>query len=313
MAAVLDILNIVCPVFLIIALGWFLGRKQFITAEANRVISKIVFYVAAPLLLFRGAARTSLSESVHLNVLLVTAGVTAVYTLIVYFTMYRGEPARRGVFAQGVYRSNLLFVGLPVVFNAFGEQVLGPASVFIGFMVVVFNFLAVIVLALPRRHEHAEQRGVWLHTTVGILKNPLIIGSIAGLLASVSGITIPTAVDRSCKSVGELAMPLALLSVGAGLDFGRLKREVKPAVLVCFFKLILYPALIYIGLRIVGVSGIYLQFAVLLNSTPTAVVSFIMAQEMDGDENLAAAVVISTTTASLFTISMWLALLRYLL
>jgi predicted permease len=86
--------------------------------------------------------------------------------------------------------------------------------------------------------------------------------------------------------------------------------ELFPAAATSLIKLIIYPALIYLSLGLFGVTGIDRQFVVLIYATPTAVVSAIMAQEMKGDEQLAAAIVIGTTVASLFTISAWIALFR---
>ena len=83
-----------------------------------------------------------------------------------------------------------------------------------------------------------------------------------------------------------------------------------PAAATSLIKLVLYPALIYLSLGMFGVSGVERQFVVLIYATPTAVVSAVMAQEMKGDEQLAAAIVIGTTVASLFTISAWLALFK---
>ena len=105
-------------------------------------------------------------------------------------------------------------------------------------------------------------------------------------------------------------MPLALLSVGASLDLPRLRTEIGSTTLVCLLKLVVYPALVCGGLLLLGAAGDDLRFPVLIMASPTAVVSYVMAREMQGDEQLAGAIVIGTTVASLFSISGWLALFR---
>jgi predicted permease len=226
----------------------------------------------------------------------------------VYFSAFRSAPSRRGVLAQGTHRSNMVFVGLPVIMNAFGEGVLGPAAVLIGFMVVIYNFLAVLVLTLP--HQSGSPR-IWVRTGLEIFKNPLILGSAAGLLFSALSIQLPVSIDRSLEAIGRIAMPLALLSVGADLDIRKLRSELGPASLVAFIKLAVYPGLVYLGLTELGVTGVDLQFPVLIMASPTAVVSYIMAVEMKGDGRLASAIVIGTTLGSLVTISAWLAFFRF--
>jgi predicted permease len=86
--------------------------------------------------------------------------------------------------------------------------------------------------------------------------------------------------------------------------------EILPTAAASFIKLIVYPAAIYVCLGMFGVTGVERQFVVLIYASPTAVVSAIMAQEMGGDEQLAASIVIGTTVASLLTLSAWIALFR---
>jgi predicted permease len=308
----MDIINIILPVFLIVGLGYALRLAKFLKEDANNALSRLVFYIAAPALLFHGTSQTPLQRSVNLQVLLLIAAVTAFIGFLVYIACVRSSPSRRGVLAQGSHRSNMVFVGLPIITNAYGDSVLGPAAVLIGFMVIWYNLLAVLFLTLPHQQASASDSRVWIGTVVKMAKNPLIIGCVGGMFVSAAGIGVPDALAKSLDLVGRTALPLALISVGAGLEFGKLRSEMAGAALVSFIKLIIYPALVYIGLFLLHVRGIDLEIPVLLMATPTAVVSYIMAKEMNGDERLAGAIVIGTTTASIVTISAWLVLFRML-
>jgi predicted permease len=313
MTDTLAIVDIVLPVFLVIALGCVLRAYGLIDEAVNAFLSKLVFYVAAPVLLFRSTALAPLRETVDLPALLVIAGVTVLVTGSVYLGCARSAPARRGVLTQGTHRSNMVFVGLPVVANAYGEGVLGSAAVLIGFMVVVYNVLAVFVLVLP--HQRRSDRGAgllngWLGTLRTALVNPLILACAAGIAWSALDLGIPVSADRALEMVGRIALPLALLSVGASLEVGRLRAEIGPTVWVSALKLVVYPALVWAGLRALGLSGAELGVPILIMAAPTAVVSTIMAREMDGDELLAAAIVIGSTSASLVTLTGWLLFLQ---
>ncbi len=310
MAELLEILDIVLPVFIVIGIGFVLGRTRFVDDRARSSFSWLVFHVAAPALLFRSTARTPVHEAFNLEILAVTGGVSILLAALVYLATTRIDPARRGVLSQGAHRSNMVFFGLPVILYAFGEEVLGPAAVLIGFMVVVYNLLAVLVLVLPHRSGNPGG-GIWATTALEFARNPLILACGGGLLLSATGIDLPLPVDCALELVGHIAAPLALFTVGAGLDFRRLRAEVKPAAAVSALKLLIYPALIYAGLHLVGAGKTELQVTVLIMASPTAVVSYIMAREMKGDEQLAAAIVIGTTLASLVTTSAWLALFRF--
>lgn len=305
----MTVLNIVLPIFLVVGLGYALRRLRFVTAEGNAVLTRLVFYVAAPVLLVRGAAGTSLRSSLDPRILGVFIAVSVLVAAATYALAFRSRASRRGVFAQGSHRSNMVFVGLPLVMNAFGEEAVGQVSVLVGAMVVVYNVLSIVVLTLPH-HSGGPGRRVDL---AGMLKriavNPLALGSAAGIVLSAIGVAIPATLGGAMDLVGGTALPLALISVGAGLDLDRLRREFAGAATTCVLKLGLYPALVYVGLRALGLEGVALQAPVLLAATPTAVVSYVMAQEMQGDEQLAGAMVIGTTLLSLPTSILWLLLL----
>ena len=151
----MELANIVLPVFLVIALGYALRRLGLIPEQVNSGLTKLVFYVAAPALLFRGTSQTHLDWSVSAPMLLVVGCVAVIVSFSVYATCARWTPERRGVMAQGSQRSNIVFLGLPLVLSAFGEEALGHASVLIAFMVIFDNMLAVVQLTLP--HEGNRQ------------------------------------------------------------------------------------------------------------------------------------------------------------
>ena len=310
MDSLAEIVNIVLPVFLVIGLGYVLGAIGWMGPAASSWLSKLVFYVAGPILLFRSAAITPLSKAIDPAAIGSVAVVTVLAAGAVYLACLRSSPSRRGVLAQGSMRTNQVFVGLPVIENAFGPSVLGPAAVLIGFIVPVYNLLAVLLLALPHHEENLGPQGPWKKATLDILRNPLILGSMSGVLFSALSLHIPTSIDRSLELVARMALPAALLSVGASMDMGRVRTEILPTAATSFIKLIVYPALIYLCLGMFGVTGTERQFVVLIYAAPTAVVSAIMAQEMKGDGHLAAAIVIGSTIASLFTLSAWIALFR---
>jgi len=241
--------------------------------------------------------------------LLTIGGVSVLLAFAVYLGSRRLAPQRRGVLTQGAQRSNTVFIGLPIVLAAFGDRALATASLVIAFMVIFENFVAVTVLTLPHRRRSARDPRLWGETTLRILRNPLIIGCGAGLLLALVGARLPLSIDRSLELVGRTAAPLGLLTVGAGLDFRKLHGQVPLTILATTVKLAIHPALVFLVLRVIGLSGLALGVPVLIAACPTAVVSYIMAREMHGDRELAAAIVIGTTTASLLTLFVWLALL----
>ena len=310
MSAALEIINIVVPVFLVIALGQVLTWRKFFSDADVRQMSRTVFYVATPLLLFRSAAQTSPAEALNIPALLAITAITTGLAIVFYLAAFRAVPARRGVLAQGTFRSNLVFVGFPIILNAFGEKGIGLASIYVGFITVLYNFLAVFLLTLPHQGEGEKIHG--LPILKSIATNPLILSCLAGILFATFHIPLPTVLDRAVKLGGDLATPLALLVVGASLDLKRVRSEVAAALLVSGFKLGVYPAMIFAALWFLGLRGMAVEVPTLLLASPTAVVSYVMAREMKGDDQLAGAIVIGSTLLSLFGLSAWLAFFQFM-
>lgn len=306
----MELLSIVLPIFLVVALGYGLRRFGLITQAVNDALSRLVFNVSAPALLLRSTARTPLAETADPRVLAVLVAITVALALAVYAAVRRAAPARRGVLAQGAHRSNMVFVGLPIVSNAHGEAGLAVGAVIIGVMVVVYNLLAVLLLTLPHRTRSARSPRLWLDAALRSLRNPLILSCGVGMIWSATGLGMPLVLDRTLDLVGRVALPIALLCVGAGLELRKLRAELAPALLVSVLKLVVYPAAVWVGLRACGLEGLALAVPVLLLASPTAVTSYVMAREMQGDERLAGALIIGTTVASLATYIGWLAFLR---
>ena len=308
MTSLASILNAVLPVFLLIGLGFALRRLNFFTAASVEGLSRLVFYVAVPCLLYDAIADSELAETFDPVVALAAGALVSGLAGFFYLAGRRLSPPLRGSFVQGIFRSNLAFVGLPVAEGAYGPEALAPAAVFIGLMVPLFNFWAVLALLLPQ-HEAGSRRGL---KALGkaLALNPMIIGSGLGILASAARFQLPESLDLSVEWVGRIALPLALLSLGGSLQFERLRARTDLIALASVMKLAVYPALFLGGLLLFHRSGLLLKVPVLLLATPTAVVSYITAREMKGSEELAAGIIMATTLASAVTLPLWLWVLQ---
>ena len=307
----MHVLNIVLPVFLVIGLGYGLRRAGFLDEKISAAISRLVFYVAAPALLARATAGNSLDETFNLPILVAVIAATILVGTGTYVLCFRCSNPRRGVIAQGTFRSNMVFVGLPIIIYAYGEDSVNAVAVLISFMVIFYNFQGVVLLILPQQSKSVRMSTILARTTLSVLRNPLIIACVVGILFSLTGLYLPIVLDRALALVGRTAAPLALIVVGAGMDFHRLRGDLRAATLVSLTKTVLYPVIVYVGLKTLGLSGPDLRLPVMIMAAPTAVVSYIMARELDGDEKLAGAIVIGSTLVSLVTTVGWLVFLGH--
>ena len=309
MSSSASILQAVVPVFLLIGLGFFLRAIGFFTPAATEALSRLVFYVAVPALLYDSISGSDLARSFDWVVIATAWPLVTGVAFLFYLSSARLPPDLRGSFVQGTFRSNLAFVGLPIIEGAYGAEGLAPAAVFTGLMVPIFNFLAVLVLLLP--HHSANSRQGLRAIARSIVLNPFIIGSGLGIAAAAAHFVLPKILHAAVQYVGQISMPLALLALGGSLEFRRLRSRLSLIAIAASFKLLIYPGLFLLGLTLFHRSGLLVKVPVFLLATPTAVASYIAAREMKGSEELASGIVLATTLVSIVTLPAWLWLLQY--
>lgn len=302
-------LNIVLPVFAVIALGALLKRIGLIDAMFLQQTNRLVYYVCLPLLLFYEIGRADFLA--NFNGRLVIGSVLAVTVTFLgsyAYTAMRGYPAAaRGVFSQGAFRGNIAYVGLAIVFNALGQSGLTRAGILMGFIVPFLNLYAIIALLWPHRANSSQGPAYLLRQ---IAFNPLILASFAGVAWSFFAIPMPLLLERSLKIATGMALPLALLAIGGGFSLARLRGDLFTAALAAGAKLVWMPLLaagILIGM---GVGGTDLEIGVLIAGTPAATANYIMAQQLKGDAELAGTIVMLSTLLSAATYTIALMILR---
>jgi hypothetical protein len=310
MALFVEILNIVLPVFAVIALGALLKRIGLIDAAFLQHTNRLVYYVCLPLLLFYEIGRADFLA--NFNGRLVVGSVLAVTITFLasyaYTAVRRYPPAARGVFSQGAFRGNIAYVGLAIVFNALGQAGLTRAGILMGFLVPFLNLYAIVALLWPHRHG-AEARGA-APLLRRIAFNPLILASFAGIAWSFFAVPTPLLLERSLKIATGMTLPLALLAIGGSFSLERLRGDLLMAALAAGAKLIWMPLLAAGILAWLGVTGADLEIGVLIAGTPAATANYIMAQQLKGDAELAGTIVMLSTLLSAATYTAALLILR---
>ncbi len=296
-----NILLIVLPVFLVIALGFSLKWTGLVDSGFVFGLNRLVYYIALPALLFYKIALADFSASFH--GLLLVGLLAAVFLTFLFsygYAALRGySPEVRGSFCQGAFRGNIAYIGLAIVFNAYGEEGLAAAGILLGFMVPFFNFLAIVALLLP--HRHNEQRMGAAFWAQQLSYNPLIISSFAGILWSFLKLPLPQVLDRSLDIITGMALPLALLAIGASFSLRRLRGDLSKALIATSIKIVWLPLFTAIILLFLGIGGRDLAIGVIFAGTPTATAAYIMAQQMKGDAELSGSIIMLSTLFSIFS------------
>lgn len=301
--------NAVLPMCLVMALGYGTRRLGWLRREEISTINKIAFRIFLPCLLYYNIYCSDLSGSFDpLLMAFAVGGVLLTFGLALGYTLLTEKlPERRGVLIQGMFRSNYVIMGIPVATALLGADQLGTVSILIAVIVPLFNMLAVVVLEVFR-----GQKPKPLHILGQIAKNPLVIGSVLGILTLVAGIRLPHILEQTIQSVSAIASPLQLFLLGAFFQFSGLKTYRRELVTVSIAKLIVSPGL-FLGLgALLGFRGVAFVSLIGIFASPTAVNSFTMAQQMGGDAELAGDIVVTTSAASILTMFLWIFLFKSL-
>jgi hypothetical protein len=305
-----EILTIVLPVFVVIALGYLLKRLRLIDSSFLFQTNRLVYYVCLPLLLFHEIGRADFLASFNGRLVLGSIAAVALTFLASYlYAVLRGYPPEaRGVFSQGAFRGNIAYVGLAIVLNACGQAGLTRASILMGFLVPFLNLFAILALLWPQRGAHdPEGAPAWSRQ---LLFNPLILASLAGIAWSFLALPIPLLLERSLRIATGMTLPLALLAIGGAFSLERLRGDLTAALLAAGAKLIWMPLLAGLLLAALGIRGLDLEIGVLIAGTPAATANYIMAHQMKGDAELAGSIVMISTALSALTYTLILLLLR---
>ena len=304
----MQILTVTLPIFLLIAAGYAMRRAKFITDDVRNFLSKFVFYAAFPALTFRSIV--SFDFTATLDLPLVAANLSSTLVLFVLSfaaVMLLRDRHRRGALHMGSFRSNQGYLGLPVVSGFYGTEAMSRAAVVNGFDSPLSVILSVIALETYGTRAGGSKIRVFLLKLRGLATNPIVLSSFLGLAFSYFRIPVLSVgiLDQLLALLAGTSLPLALLSIGCSLEIGKLLANLRPVLAVAAAKLLLLPAIAFVlSYFVFGLRGTDLSVNLILTAMPTSVSSYIMACEMDTDEELMASIIGLTTFASVVTVSL---------
>jgi predicted permease len=238
--------------------------------------------------------------------------ISAFFAYVIGWIVARkaGLPSyQKGTFIQCGGHGNLGYIGLAVAFYYLGDSGLTRASIIAGFLMIVQNLLSVIALQVYAKSEPDGQFPVDRplgRLAMKIVGNPVILSAIAGILFSSLGLSIPLVVRRSLEIISGMALPTALLLIGATLSFKLIRNYQKTVFFVAVIKLVLLPATGFMLFRLFHVSASEYIPALILLASPTATIAYVMGKEMNGDPDAAVAMISAVTLLSALTLIFWL-------
>lgn len=302
----------ILPVFGVMVLGFLLRRRSFLTQGFCQTGNRLVFNLCLPAMLLRqiasmGGVRASDGSFLLYAFAATLAGVLAVWLPAHFFMKNKTQV---GAFAQGAFRGNTALLGAALLQSICGSQAYAPLIILAA--VPVYNVLSVVVLSLEAGGGGTLDRARVLGALKQVARNPILLGILAGMPFALTGRSIPLPADKVLSMLGGLASPLSLLVIGAGFRWQAALEKRRTTLLAALVKLVLLPAAALPPAAALGFRGEALVALLVMSGTPSAVSSYIMAENMGNDGVLANGIVAVTTLLSAVTLTGWIFLLRTL-
>ena len=310
----MHILNILAPVFLMIAVGAGLQRSGFVSPDFLKEANRVTYWLGLPALLFSqlagsfhelGGAKLMLGGMLAATLLVILLGYIVAWLLKVPGTV-------SGTYVQGCFRGNLAFVGLPIIYSlpdqplAWGVSTRTAAILTVAPMMVFYNVAGVVLLLISQHRFGWPMLRPLLRQLV---TNPPLLATIAGITCALAGWTLPTAVDKTFTALGEMALPLGLLGVGGSLATARFGGHLRLPLTCALIKTAASPVIGWLMGGWLGLAGVELQMLVIFMACPTAIVSYTIALEMKGDGALASGAIVLSVVTSLASLAVIVATL----
>ena len=303
----IEVLLKTLPFFAIVGLGYVAARTNFFSEAATAYLTKFVFYFALPAMIIRFSANLSFAELI--NIPFIAAYLSA--SFLIYFLatgvaiLRRRNVAEAAVEAQCATVGNVGFLGIPMLALLMGPEAVLWVMLVLAIDQLVFGSLIVILIVGSR--DGRMSFGMLKTVGMGLIKNPMIMAMVAGLLCSSSGWALPVPATEFFDILGAAATPGALFAIGASLASKSAER-ISVAGWLAFCKLILHPGAIAIAALLIFPVAPY-PAAVLIAATalPVAGNIFILATHYNVAPTRVSTSILVSTVASVVTVSLVIA------
>ncbi len=314
MTVLLIIVARIAPVFLVMGVGFAAFSFRWIDEPFVRTANVITYRIALPSLIFLSVLHANFRAGLPLlEIAAFTAGLVGA-TLLAYLVsaLVGLSRTRRASFVQGSIRGNLAIIGLAVFQQILGEKSLPQAAVYLAFFMLVHNLIGIAVLtdAQAQDRKNTSLPVQLLRTLWTSLTNPLMLAIYLGAAGSLLRISLPATIKDTLEYLRQLALPLALLGVGASLRVYYREKHLPLAAGATLIKLIAMPAIATAVGLLLRIPTVPLLMVAVFAGSPAAIATFSLADGMGADRDTAGSIILTTHVICIATIAILIALIR---
>jgi predicted permease len=291
------------PLFMLILVGFVLVRWAKWPKSVADALSRFVFAVALPALLFHMMSDFSRLPPVDARLLIAFFGgclIVFVVGRVIAWRLFHLDGVSQSVFALGGVFSNNVLLGVPLARTMLGDAALPSVA-----LVLVFNALTLWTLVTVSvewaRHGSFSLRG-FAKTTLSVITNPIVAAILCGTAFGLLEIPLPAMIEVPLAMTSDAAAPLALIALGMGLAEYGIRSGLLQSLAICSLKLVLQPFVVWSLARALSLPPMETRVAVLLASISVGVNVYLMSRQFKTMEGpVAASMVLSTALAVLTT------------
>jgi predicted permease len=326
---ILEVAGTTLPIFAVIAIGFFIKKRRLISEEHVPVLNRLTYNFGLSALVFIGITENKFSDIFNVRLLKVLFPAYFLYIAMVFLAFYftKINIRTKSAIMVSSYRNNMAFIGIPILLYSFGSLSTAKASIVLAILLplniimtaVFFQVFNVSLNSNPDGRNTAALNGqksiVPGFSAIRLLKeiflDPVIIAALAGLLISYFNLQLPVPIKNIFSILSDMAVPLALLSIGASFKFSHVKNNLKYLALISFSKLIIFPAIaMFFCFYVFKLPGLDSSVIVILFGTPIAVATYMQSAKYDTDRDFISSAIITSTIASAVTLSAWLFIIK---
>lgn len=310
-----DLLDVILPVFLVIAFGWIVVKRGLFSDDGVDALMRFTQNFAIPCLLFRAISTLELTEYFEPRLLFSFYGPAIAMFAVGLFgaRVMFGRPWEHCVaIGFACLFSNSVLLGLPIMERAYGADSLDPNFALIAINAPLCYFIGITTMEVVRALNSASSPGViqtLRRIADAMFRNALVLAILLGFAVNLSGITLPGVAADALDMMVRAALPAALFGLGGVLARYRIEGDTGPVALICVLMLLVQPALTWALGRQMALDPGAFRSAVLTAAMAPGVNIYVFANMYGVAKRVVASTVLVATGASILTLWLWLAIL----
>jgi predicted permease len=297
------------PLFLLVLVGYALMRFGKWPSEVADALTRFVFSVAMPALLFNLMSDFSRLPPVDARLLIAFFGgclITFVIARVIAWKCFGLDGVGQSVFALGGIFSNNVLLGIPLAKLTLGDDSLPAAALVIAFNALTLWTMVTISVEWAR-HGSFSARGFG-KTTLNVLRNPLVSAILLGVAFGMTGLTLPHLIKEPLNLISTSTMPMALIALGMGLAEYGIRQGWQISAGITVVKLVIQPLIVWAIAVLIGLPTLETRTVVLLASISTGINVYLMSRQFKAIEGPVASALVLTTVAAALTVPLLLTL-----